>query len=152
MRNAVSKVALTAAVVLVNLVVSRTIGAQDSGKPGRSGAQTRVALSQALSPMESGHLKVTVVEVSYGPGGSSTPHRHPCPVIGYVTQGALRTQVKGEAEHIYRAGESFYEAANGVHEISANASDKEAARFVAFFVCDHDAPLSSTVPPSAGGK
>jgi len=81
-------------------------------------------------------LSVTVVEVNYGPGESSTPHSHPCPVIGYVLEGALRTQVKGEPLAIYKAGETFYEAPNGVHLVSANASDKERARLLAYFVCD----------------
>jgi quercetin dioxygenase-like cupin family protein len=100
------------------------------------------------------HLKATVVEVHYGPGEFSPPHSHPCAVIGYVVEGALRTQVKGEPEATYRAGESFYEAPNGVHVVSANASQTEAATFVAYFVCDHDTPLSSDVPEIAtpGGK
>ena len=47
------------------------------------------------------------------------PHSHPCPVIGYVLEGALRTQVKGRPEAIYKTGESFYEAPNSVHGISS---------------------------------
>src|SRR6267154_1576636 len=49
-------------------------------------------------------------------------------------------------EAIYRAGESFYEAPNGVHLISANASDKEPVRFLASFTCDRETPLSVAVP------
>ena len=96
--------------------------------------------------MDGDRLSVQVVEVIYGPGGSSPPHRHPCPVVGYVVEGALRTQVKGEPEAIYRAGERFYEAPNGVHLISANASDKEPVRFLASFTCDRETPLSVAVP------
>jgi hypothetical protein len=44
------------------------------------------------------------------------------------------------------ASESFYEAPNGVHQVSANASDRAPAKFLAYFVCDHEAPLSSDVP------
>jgi quercetin dioxygenase-like cupin family protein len=75
-------------------------------------------------------------------------------VIVYVVQGALRTKVKGEPEAVYHAGGSFYEAPNGVHEVSANASKPEPVKFVAYFVCDHDTELS-VPPPSAdptGGK
>jgi quercetin dioxygenase-like cupin family protein len=93
-------------------------------------AQVRTTLSHALPPLDGSHLQVTVVEVAYAPGGSSKPHSHPCPVIGYVAEGAIRFQVKGEPETIYKAGESFYEAPNGVHQISANASDKEPAKLV----------------------
>ena len=103
-----------------------------------------------MPPLDGTHLKVTVVEVAYAPGGASKPHSHGCPVVGYVTQGAIRYQVKGEPEAIYKAGDSFYEAANGVHQVSANASDKEPAKLIAYFLCDHDVPLSTAVPE--GGK
>src|SRR5215813_11299554 len=130
------------------------ISAQSSGNSKSKEAQTRVAIAQAFSPMAGNHLKVTVVEVVYPPGGSYPVHSHPCPVIGYVISGALRTQVKGESEKIYKAGESFYEAANGVHQVSANASDTDPTKFLAYFVCDHDTPLSVPPPSSAdlGGR
>jgi quercetin dioxygenase-like cupin family protein len=113
-----------------------------------SAKQVRVAITQALPQLDGSHLKATVVEVTYAPGTSSAPHSHPCPVIVYVVKGALRAKVKGEPEAVYRAGESFYEAPNGVHEVSANASKTEAVKFVAYFVCDHDTELS--VPPPSG--
>lgn len=109
-------------------------------------ATVRTVLSHALPAMKGSQLAVTVLEVSYGPGGSSQPHSHPCPVIGYVVEGALRMQVQGEPEATYRAGGSFYEGPNGVHLVSANASDAEPVRFLAYFTCDHDAPLSVAVP------
>jgi quercetin dioxygenase-like cupin family protein len=68
----------------------------------------------------------------------------------YVIDGAIRTRVAGEPEATYRAGETFYEAAHGVHELSANASNQAPAKFLAIFVCDGDAPL--TVPPPAAGN
>ncbi|MFZ0522034.1 MAG: cupin domain-containing protein [Candidatus Acidiferrales bacterium] len=108
----------------------------------------RVAFTQALPQLDGGHLKATLVEVTYAPGASSAPHSHPCPVIVYVAQGALRAKVNGEPEAVYHAGESFYEAPNGVHEVSANASKTEPVKFVAYFVCDHDTELS--VPPPSG--
>ena len=108
--------------------------------------RSRVAITHDLPPMNGGNLTVTVVEVNYGPGGSSMLHSHPCPVIGYVLDGTLRTQVKGEPEAIYKYGESFYEAPNGVHQVSANASGKLPAKFLAYFVCDHRTPLSVDVP------
>ena len=64
-----------------------------------------------------------VVEVSYARGGWSESHRHPCAVVGYVLEGAVRMQLQGEPERIYSAGESFVETPNDVHEVSANASD-----------------------------
>jgi quercetin dioxygenase-like cupin family protein len=116
--------------------------------------RARIAFSHALPELDGRHLKATIVEVTYGPGESSTPHSHPCAVMGYILEGALRTQVKGEPERIYKAGESFYEAPNGLHQVSANASQQERAKFIAYFVCDREGPLSVDAPgPEAvGGK
>jgi quercetin dioxygenase-like cupin family protein len=142
------------------LVIGAAVGAltlsarlsfgQPGTQPGASAQPSPVKndaapFSHSLPPMDGSHLRATVVEVNYGPGESDKPHSHPCAVIGHVAQGAIRFQVKGEPETVYKAGESFYEAPNGVHQVSANASDKEPAILMAYFVCDHDTPL--TVPP-----
>ena len=135
------------ALLCAALLASRTAVAQH-GPPSPRGTagDSRVAFAHALSPLDGSHLVATVVEVSYGPGGSSPPHSHPCPVIGYVIDGSLRTQVKGEAEAVYTAGQSFYEAPNGVHQVSANASKDKPVRFLAYFVCDRRVPLSTPAP------
>jgi quercetin dioxygenase-like cupin family protein len=112
-------------------------------------ARTRIVFSHALPRLDPAHLQVTTVEVTYPPGGSSAPHSHPCPVIGYVLKGAVRMQVKGGTEGIYRAGDSFYEESNGVHMVSKNASATEPATFLAYFICDHSAPLSVKVPTNS---
>jgi quercetin dioxygenase-like cupin family protein len=116
----------------------------------QSSERARVILTHSLPQLEGDHLKATVVEVHYGPGESSPQHSHPCPVIGYVVQGAYRTQVEGEPEAVYRAGQTFYEAPKRLHLISANASKTEPAAFIAVFVCDRDSPLSANVPLSNG--
>ena len=103
-------------------------------------------LTQPLPPMRGDSLKVTMLDVTYPPGGTSSPHVHPCPVFGYIAAGAIRMQFKGLPERVYRAGESFYEAANGGHLVGANASATEPARLVATFVCDREAPLSAPLP------
>jgi quercetin dioxygenase-like cupin family protein len=119
-----------------------------AGSHGQKQERARVVFSQRLPEMNSKQLKASLVEVSYGPGESSTPHSHPCPVLVYVLEGAVRTQVKGGMETVYHVGESFYEAPNGVHLVSANASATSPAKMLAYFLCDHDAPLSSSVPAS----
>lgn len=108
--------------------------------------RVRTVTSQPLPPMDGDHLKTVLLEVRYGPGESSAPHSHPCAVLGYVLEGAIRTQLKGEREATYHAGESFYEFPNGVHLVSANASATEPAKFLAMMICDRDAPLSVEAP------
>lgn len=133
---------ISSAAVGGHLVTARGARPTDEKKIERA----RVTFSHDLPSMKGNSLAITIVEVNYGPGESSTPHRHPCPVIGYVLEGTLRTQVKGEPEAIYKAGESFYEAPNGIHLVSANASDKERAKLLAYFVCDGQMPLSVDAP------
>ncbi len=113
--------------------------------PSNPGAEP-APFSHSLPQLDGSHLRAIVVEVNYAPGEADKPHSHPCTVIGYVAEGAIRFQVKGGApETVYKAGESFYEPPNGVHQVSANASAKEPAKLIAFFICDKETKL--TVPP-----
>jgi quercetin dioxygenase-like cupin family protein len=155
--NVLSKWAsLLAAISIAAAAASYAVGAQLATNPPQSSsaAQSRLAFAHSLPQLDGSQLKATVVEVAYAPGGSSTPHSHPCPVIVYVLEGALRAQIKGEPESTYHTGESFYEPPNGVHQVSANASQTEPVKFLAYFVCDHETPLSVPPPDSkpAGGK
>jgi quercetin dioxygenase-like cupin family protein len=143
-----TRVSGAVATLLVTLVGSHVAWSQLPSRTSQPGTKerTRIVLSHVLPKLDGYHLKATVVEVSYGPGESSLPHSHSCAVIGYVVEGTLRTQVKGEPEATYKSGESFYEAPNGVHVISANDSQTKPAKFIAYFVCDHDGPLSTDPP------
>jgi quercetin dioxygenase-like cupin family protein len=119
-----------------------------AASPTRANERVRIVASQLLPKLDADHLKAVLVEVRYAPGEASSPHTHPCAVIGYVVEGTLRTQVKGEPEKTYRAGESFYEAPNGVHLLSANASSTEPAKLLAYLICSGDMPLSVDVSES----
>ena len=122
---------------------------EDSSKtPSEESLKVRTLLSRPLSKLDGNHLRISLVEVYYGPGEASAPHSHPCPVSGYIVAGAIRNQVKGEPEKIIKAGESFYEEANSIHLVSQNASSTEPAKFIAFFVCDQDTPLTVAPPES----
>lgn len=115
-------------------------------------ATTRMALTQTLPAMNGTTLKVSAVEVSYAPGESSAAHSHPCPVIGYVVDGAVTMKINDQPERTYRSGDGFFEAANGVHAVSANASKTVPAKLLAVFVCDRETPLSVDVPNGRGGR
>ena len=125
------------------ILMAMSMHAQHGGRPS-----ARVALSHALPALDGNKLAVHLVEVTYGPGEASPAHSHPCPVIAYVAQGEIRSQVEGQPEAVYKTGESFYEAPNGIHAVSANASQTKPAKLIAFFVCDHTAPLSSPAEPN----
>jgi quercetin dioxygenase-like cupin family protein len=130
---------------LTALTVVAALSPHFSAAQSGAGASHPADFSHALPQLDGSHLRAIVVEVNYAPGEADKPHSHPCTVVGYVAQGVIRFQVKGGPESVFKAGESFYEPPNGVHQVSANASDKEPAKLIAFFVCDHETPL--TVPP-----
>ncbi len=140
-------IGIAVATVCCGLVAGRLVWshADPSTSSGPTKDRVRTVLSKPLPKLNGDRLKAVLLEVRYGPGEASSPHSHPCAVIGYVVEGSLRTQVQGEPEATYRAGESFYEAPNGVHLVSANASSTEPAKFVAYLICDRDAPLSVDV-------
>jgi len=105
-----------------------------------------VAASHRLPALRGDRLRVDAVEVTYGPGEASKAHTHPCPVVGYVLEGAVRMQVDDGPVTTHRVGETFYEEPGSAHQLSANASASTPARFLAVFVCDGDASLSTRLP------
>jgi quercetin dioxygenase-like cupin family protein len=111
-------------------------------------SQSRIVLSRSLPPMDGREIRVKIVDVTYPPGGANASHTHPCPVVGYVLQGALRMRVNDEPEAIYRSGDTFYEGAGDIHRTSANASATEPARFLAYFTCDRDVERLSVPTPA----
>ena len=142
---------LAAAALACTALVGGCQATPEGNTDGGSGARAdsvRVALDQPLPALDGNRLRVSVVEVIYGPGGSSPPHRHRCPVIGYVAEGELRSRLQGESEAVYRAGDTFYESPGDEHVLSANASNTEPVRFVATFICDGEGPR--TLPAAIG--
>lgn len=114
--------------------------ALDGGRPAPAAAE--VLASHRLPALDGSRLGVTVMRVRYGPGESSEPHTHGCPVVGYVEYGRIRMEVEGEPPAVYEAGESFVEEAGRLHLVSANASREQPAEFLAWFTCEGDAPLA----------
>ena len=137
-----------AALAWTELIVRHRYGlpAADEVKTTR----VRLATSQAMPRLDGARLKASIIEVTYPPGAESRPHTHPCAVIGYVVSGHYRSGVKGSEERVYGPGDTFYEAPNGLHMVSRNASSTEPTKFLAYFLCDHDVPLSTDLHNGAG--
>ena len=89
-------------------------------------------------------LQFSVVRVRYAPGESSGAHHHTAALVAYVVSGALRSRVGDGPERVYQAGDSFYEAPNAVHHVSANASATDPVTFIAVFAAPANRIL--TVP------
>jgi quercetin dioxygenase-like cupin family protein len=84
--------------------------------------------------------------VDFAPGEVSEPHRHNADLFVYVLQGAVVTQLEGEAPKTLKAGEVFYESPTDVHLVSRNASTTEPAKLLVFFVKSKGAPPTVLVP------
>jgi quercetin dioxygenase-like cupin family protein len=95
----------------------------------------------------------SLVAVEASPGGASAPHHHSDSafIYAYVVSGQIVSQVEGQPEQIYRAGECWYETPGAHHLISRNVSNTEPAKLLAVFVVDtEDSAL--TTPDHAGGS
>ena len=143
----VMHVAKATALICVGSALTLAAG-QANDTPRR--AQAKTAFTGKLPALDGQHLTATVLEVTHPPGHASSAHQHPCPVIGYVLEGAVRMQVKGQPEKVYRPGDTFLESPGDIHAVSENVSKDQPARFLAFFICDRETPL--TVPVTEGGK
>ena len=89
--------------------------------------------------------RVTIVRVSYGPGGFTRAHRHAGTVTAYVTKGEIRSQLAGGPVETFNAGQSFFEPPGSTHLVSANASNTEPAELIAVFVADEGAQLTTLI-------
>jgi quercetin dioxygenase-like cupin family protein len=144
----IGRLSVALAVAFAAIAALRLTTASAAARQPAPGSQSRIALSRVLPSMDGRTVHVKIVDVTYPPGGANTAHRHPCPVVGYVLQGALRMRVNVEPEVIYRAGDTFYEGPGDVHSTSANASATEPARFLAYFTCDRDVAQLSVPEPA----
>ena len=115
-----------------------------SDSSGKSFAETVVPVTSHALPNVAGK-RVTIVRVTYGPGGFSRPHQHAGSVTAYVTKGEIRSQLGGGPVEIFKTGESFFEPPGATHLVSANASATEPAELVAVFVADEGAQLTTYI-------
>ena len=116
-----------------------------SGLPAATKTRSRVdQVLQHLMPDTEGK-EVTIVTVSYAPGASSIPHRHPGPVFGSILEGAIVSQVEPGPPITYKQGQAFYEPPMHVHRISRNASKTRPAKLLAFQITKKGQPLTLPV-------
>jgi len=85
----------------------------------------------------------TAVEVSYGPGEASPPHRHPGITIAYVLEGEIRSKVGDEPEKTYTPGQMFLETPGQLHAVSRNASATQPAKLLAILLAEKESQLTT---------
>jgi quercetin dioxygenase-like cupin family protein len=89
--------------------------------------------------------QVQSAQIDLLPAQATGIHRHPVPVVGLVTRGVFQFQVDGESSRRLTAGSAFYEPANTRILQFDNASDREPASIVAFYLMGRDDRESITL-------
>lgn len=107
--------------------------------PSRRDLLTAVLSPQLVS-------KVQVKEVILAPAQRAPLHQHPCPVVGYVTQGTLLYQVQGQSPRLLKKGDAFYEPAYTAVAHFDNESTSEPLTFIAFYLTQGEANLIELLP------
>jgi quercetin dioxygenase-like cupin family protein len=112
-----------------------------------SNAQTaggrKIVFEHDLPDLNLKGWSVTVVEVSYAPGESSSAHRHPGITIAYVLEGEVRSKIGDDPEKHYTAGQMFLETPNQLHAVSRNASTTKPARLLAVMLAEKGKQLTT---------
>jgi quercetin dioxygenase-like cupin family protein len=111
-------------------------------EPAQGTGQVKPVFQQALPNLERKDWAVTAVEVHYNAGEASHAHQHAGFVVGYVLEGEIRFQLRGQPEKTFRAGEMFFEPPGSVHQVSANASSSKPARLLALIFAEQGAQLT----------
>jgi quercetin dioxygenase-like cupin family protein len=119
-----------------------TLFAQALLLSAQKGAGSKVVFKHALPDVNLKDWSVTAVEVSYAPGESSPPHRHPGITIVYVLEGEIRSKVGDEPEKTFIAGQMFLETPGELHAVSRNASAKP-AKILALLLAKSGARLTT---------
>jgi quercetin dioxygenase-like cupin family protein len=100
-------------------------------------------MKQALADIPG--REAIVITLDIPPGAGSPPHRHPGHhVFGYVLEGTYKIKVDQGPETVLTKGQTFHEAPGQLHAVSANASQTEPAKVLAFIVAESGKPI--TVP------
>jgi len=129
--------------MLVTTLISWPVGigvADPSGTPPASvvNLMTRELISGP-------DKEVVMLTVTYPAAGASLPHRHDAQVFVYVLEGELKMQVRGSPPVTLRPGQTFYEAPDDVHMVSANSSETEPAKILVVMIKDKSKPASRAV-------
>jgi len=129
------------AAFILSFALSATI-ASAAAHAGTGSASTLVAKELVDVPGKEGMVEL----VNFAPGEVSERHRHNADLFVYVLEGAVVTQLEGEAPKTLHAGEVFTESPSDIHVVSRNASTTGPAKLLVFFVKAKGAPPTVLAP------
>src|SRR3954467_14433201 len=117
------------------------VGGMSAARHDETGEVKRAVLSATdiTEKLDGKEAKATTVELTMEPGQSSSPHRHPGPVFGYVIEGEYEWAIDQQPAKVLKAGETFYEPTGCLHRVSKNPSAKGKSRVLAVVLHPRDA-------------
>ena len=134
-----SYVVLALAIMLSAMVVGPATSQQQSAPA----TKVTTLLKQAIAEFPG--REIIVITLDIPPGAGSAPHRHPGHhIFGYVLEGSYKIKLDDGGETMLTKGQTFHEAPGQLHAVSANGSQTEPARVLAFIVAESGKPI--TVP------
>lgn len=117
------------------------------GPDAQPGAEEeKVVLLQQQALPEIRGKNVLMVTVDFAPGQASAPHVHPGSLFAYVLEGTVLSQLAGQPEMTYRAGDSWYEPPRAPHLVARNASTTKPARLLVWALADDGQPVKRPLP------
>jgi len=129
-----------ALILIVIVGVAIGIGRLTLAAPEQNGEHVKVLANYDVKEKIDGKdAAVTMVEVSFGPGGAGTPHRHPGSAFVYVVEGSYELGIDDQPPKVYKAGETFTEPSGVLHRVSRNASSTGNTRVIAVVLHPRDA-------------
>ena len=114
-----------------------------SGSAAAQIAKEKPLISKILPDVSGEEGLIETVVLS--PGEVVPAHRHNADVFAYVLEGSIVTQLEGHKSRTVHTGEVFYESPGDVHIASRNASAKQPAKLLVFFVKKIGAPTTVAV-------
>lgn len=129
-----STATIIATMVAATILMSPPAGAHDVQE------ETVTPVQRKSLPDVPGKQLILAV-VAYEPGQASAAHFHPGSVFAYVLEGEIASQLEGEPERVYKAGESWYEPPRKPHLVSRNTSSTKPAKLLAVLLGDEGGPV-----------
>jgi quercetin dioxygenase-like cupin family protein len=128
------------ALILIIVGVAIGIGCATLARSEENGEHVKVLASYDVKEKLDGKdAAVTMVEVSFAPGGAGTAHRHPGPAFVYVVEGTYELGIDDQPIKTYKAGETFQEPSGALHRVSRNPSSSGNTRLIALVLHPRDA-------------
>lgn len=120
------------ALILI-VAVALGIGGLTLARSEENGEHVKVLASYDLKEKLDGNdAAITMVEVTFGPGGAGASHHHPGPAFVYVVEGSYELGIDDQPTKLYKAGETFQEPSGCLHRVSRNPSSTGNTKLIAY--------------------